>query len=48
MAQMVGRRYSALFDFENEAEASNAATLIKRAPARGKNQSRAFGATTVA
>jgi hypothetical protein len=35
MAQMVGRRYSALFDFENEADASKAATLIKRATARG-------------
>jgi hypothetical protein len=29
MAQVVGRRYSAVFDFENEADASKAATLIK-------------------
>jgi hypothetical protein len=36
MAQVVGRRYSALFGFENEADASKAATLIKRATARGK------------
>lgn len=35
MAQVVGRRYSALFGFENEADASKAATLIKRATARG-------------
>jgi hypothetical protein len=36
MAQVVGRRYSALFGFENEADASKAATLIKRATARGR------------
>jgi hypothetical protein len=36
MAQVVGRRYSAVFGFENEADASKAATLIKRATARGK------------
>ena len=36
MAQVVGRRYSAVFCFENEADASKAATLIKRATARGK------------
>jgi hypothetical protein len=47
MAQVVGRRYSALFDFEKEADASNAATLIKKVPARGKKQSHAFGARTV-
>src|SRR6266851_10161151 len=29
MAQVVGRRYSAVFCFENEADASKAATLIK-------------------
>jgi hypothetical protein len=36
MAQVVGRRYSAVFGFENEADASKAATLIKRATARGR------------
>jgi hypothetical protein len=36
MAQVVGQRYSAVFGFENEADASKAATLIKRATARGK------------
>jgi hypothetical protein len=36
MAQVVGRRYSAVFGFENEADASKAATLIKRATARDK------------
>jgi hypothetical protein len=36
MAQVAGRRYSALFGFENEADASKAATLIKRATARGR------------
>ena len=36
MAQVVGRRYSALFGFESEADASKAATLIKRATVRGK------------
>jgi hypothetical protein len=35
MAQVVGRRYSAVFGFENEPDASKAATLIKRATARG-------------
>jgi hypothetical protein len=29
MAQVVGRRYSAVFGFESEADASTAATLIK-------------------
>jgi len=36
MAQVVGRRYSAVFGCENETDASKAATLIKRATARGK------------
>jgi hypothetical protein len=36
MAQAVGRRYSAVFGFESEADASKAASLIKRATARGK------------
>jgi hypothetical protein len=36
MAQVVGRRYSAMFGFENEADSTKAAALIKRAavPAR--------------
>ncbi|HTY54664.1 MAG TPA: hypothetical protein VMB26_05675 [Candidatus Binataceae bacterium] len=35
VAQVVGRRYSAIFGFENEADASQAAKLIKKAaPAR--------------
>ena len=33
MAQVVGRRYSALFGFENEADASKATTMIKKAAA---------------
>ena len=36
MAQVVGRRYSALFGFENDADANKAATLIKRATAHGR------------
>ena len=36
MAQVVGRRYSAVLGFEHEADASKAATLIKRATAHGK------------
>jgi hypothetical protein len=36
MAQVVGRRYSAVFGFENAADASKSASLIKRAAARGK------------
>ncbi len=37
MAQVVGRRYSAIFGFENEADATKAATLIRKAvPARKK------------
>ena len=36
MAQVVGHRYSAVFGFENETDASKAATLNKRATARGK------------
>jgi hypothetical protein len=31
MAQVVGRRYAAVFGFENEADATKAATLIKKA-----------------
>lgn len=31
MAQVVGRRYAAVFGFENEADAAKAATLIKKA-----------------
>jgi hypothetical protein len=30
MAQVVSRRYAAVFGFENEADAAKAATLIKR------------------
>ncbi|MBV8362090.1 MAG: hypothetical protein JO189_29780 [Deltaproteobacteria bacterium] len=33
MAQVVGRRYSALFGFDNEADAAKAAALIKKAAA---------------
>jgi hypothetical protein len=33
MAQVVGRRYSAMFGFENEADATKAAALIKKAAA---------------
>ena len=37
MAQVVGRRYSAVFGFENETDATRAATLIKKAaPAKKK------------
>jgi hypothetical protein len=38
MAQVVGRKYAAVFGFENDADATKAATLIKRAavPARKK------------
>ncbi len=35
MAQVVGRRYSALFGFENDADAGKAATLIRKAAPRG-------------
>jgi hypothetical protein len=31
MAQVVGRRYAAVFGFENEADAAKTATLIKKA-----------------
>lgn len=31
MAQVVGRRYSAIFGFENDADSSKAASLIKKA-----------------
>jgi hypothetical protein len=33
MAQVVGRRYSAVFGFENDADAAKAAALIKKAAA---------------
>jgi|SRR5215471_4348152 len=33
MAQVVGRRYSALFGFENEADAAKATAMIKKAAA---------------
>ena len=33
MAQVVGRRYSAMFGFENQADATRAAALIKKAAA---------------
>ena len=33
MAQVVGRRYSAMFGFENEADAARGASLIKKAAA---------------
>jgi hypothetical protein len=38
MAQVVGRRYAAVFGFENEADGAKAATLIKKAatPVRKK------------
>jgi hypothetical protein len=38
MAQVVGRKYAAVFGFENDADASKAATLLKKAaaPARGR------------
>ena len=38
MAQVVGRRYAAVFGFEDDLDAKKAATLIKRAaaPARGR------------
>jgi hypothetical protein len=38
MAQVVGRRYSAMFGFENEADAAKATPLIKKAiaPVRKK------------
>jgi len=37
VAQVVGRRFSAVFGFENEADAGKAATLIKKA-APGKKK----------
>ena len=36
MVQVVGRRYSAVFGFENETDATKALTLIKKATAPGK------------
>ena len=35
MAQVFGRRYAAKFGFENEADAGNAATLIKKGRSAG-------------
>ena len=34
VAQVIGRKYSAVIGFENEADAKKAATLIKRAAGR--------------
>ena len=36
MAQVVGRKYAAVFGFENQADANKAATLIKKSAAGGK------------
>ena len=36
VTQVVGRKYSAVFGFENEADANKAAVLIKKAPARNR------------
>lgn len=36
MAQVVGRKYAAVFGFENQADANKAATLIKKLAAGGK------------
>jgi hypothetical protein len=38
MAQVVGRRYAAVFGFENDADATKAATLIKRVAARARSR----------
>jgi hypothetical protein len=38
MAQVVGRRYAAVFGFENDADATKAATLIKRAAAPARKR----------
>ena len=38
MAQVVGRRYAAVFGFENEADAARGATLIKRAAAPARKR----------
>jgi hypothetical protein len=38
MAQVVGRRYSALFGFENEADAAKATALIKKAAAPARKR----------
>ena len=37
MAQVVGRRYSAIFGFQDDADASKAATLIKKATSAKRN-----------
>ncbi len=36
MAQVVGRKYAAMFGFENQADANKAATLIKKPATGGK------------
>jgi hypothetical protein len=36
VAQVIGRRYSAVIGFENQADSRKAAALIKRATAKGK------------
>jgi hypothetical protein len=38
VAQVVGRRYSAVVGFENEADATNAAALIKKATTMGRKK----------
>jgi hypothetical protein len=38
MAQVVGRRYSAMFGFENEADAARAAALVKKAAAPARKR----------
>jgi len=38
LAQVVGRKYSAVFGFDNEADASKAAILIKKASAPAKKR----------
>jgi hypothetical protein len=38
MTQVVGRRYAAVFGFENNADATKAATLIKKAAAPARKR----------
>jgi hypothetical protein len=38
MAQVVGRRYAAVFGFENDIDATKAATLIKKAATPVRNR----------
>jgi hypothetical protein len=38
MAQVVGRRYAAVFGFENDTDATKAATLIRRAAAQPRSR----------